>query len=155
VDFKFNEVTVRSLVTEINLVEEKERAALAFSSSTSNEANSESLEGDKQAENQSVNLKKKRIDLGSSCENITINEFVHMVNLLKRVSIEVIIDECDIDKLIQNAKDKLEFNTIENSEGLFEAYTPAGVPLLFACIDNEPHLLDRVWILESVFHKLL
>ena len=102
-----------------------------------------------------MNVKRKRIDLGSSCENITINEFVHMVNLLKRDNIDVIIDECDIDKLIQNAKDKYEFNTIENSEELFEAYTPAGVPLLFACIDNEPHQLDGVWVLESVFHKLL
>jgi ABC-type lipopolysaccharide export system ATPase subunit len=54
--------------------------------------------------------------VGSACDNITINELIHMVNLLQSPSVEVLIEDVNVNKLIKTAKNKNQFTRIEGNE---------------------------------------
>jgi hypothetical protein len=90
--------------------------------------------------------------------------------------VEIIIDGTDYDKLIDNAiksrkiikvtkksqsvldKDKSQSKDDKGEEvsevpkpenkDLYEGNTPAGIPLLFSCINNEPKDQSIPWLLE-------
>jgi hypothetical protein len=48
--------------------------------------------------------RKIRLNISGACENITINDMVHIVNLVPTKIVELIIDGCNIKQMITLAK---------------------------------------------------
>jgi hypothetical protein len=69
--------------------------------------------------------------------------------------LEILYDSCNLDILIKNAIKKNQFIESEIHTGFFDGNTDAGIPLLFACVINEPEDQSTPWVLEKVFHFLL
>jgi len=82
--------------------------------------------------------RKIRINVSGACKNITINDLIHMINLVPNKIVEIIIDGCNISQMIELAKARGKITKIEDGSEMFDGYTPSGLPLLFACIDREP-----------------
>lgn len=116
VAFQFNDITIKSF---IDAVTRKSKSIDLTDHDT-----------DKQ--------RKIRINVSGACKNITINDLIHMINLVPNKIVEIIIDGCDISKMIELAKARGQISKMADGSENFDGYTPSGLPLLFACIEREP-----------------
>ena len=96
-----------------------------------------------------------RIGVSAAIKNLTINDVVHMDNLIRKDVVQLIIRGAKLDRLIENALDRNEFFKMKPKDEFLEAFTPVGLPLVFAFIDNEPSEHNEPWLFKSVFQSML
>jgi hypothetical protein len=96
-----------------------------------------------------------RISVAAAVKNLTINDVVHLDNLIPKDKVDLLISGAKFDRLIETAKTKNEFYKMKQEDEYYEAFTPAGLPLVFACIDNEPRDQEASWQFEQLFKDLL
>ena len=85
------------------------------------------------------------IDLGMSLEFVSINVMLHFYNIVPRCHITIKLTNVNWKLLIENAK-RVNLMNIkrnkqiykdQNSKKLREARTPAGIHLLWICVEDE------------------
>lgn len=133
VEFQFNDITVKSFIDAVTR--------------RTSDMDTENVDKTKQ--------RKIRLNISACCDNIAINELLHIVNLVPTKLVEIIIDGCNIRRMIKSAKDKRQIFESSDAPGKFDGYTPAGVPLLFSCIDEEPEDQSLMWLFEGTMGQLL
>jgi hypothetical protein len=133
VEFQFNDITVKSFIDAVTR--------------RTSEIDTTDIDTTKQ--------RKIRLNISACCDNIAINELLHIVNLVPTKIVEIIIDGCNIPKMIKSAKAKRQVFESSEAPGKFDGYTPSGVPLLFSCIDKEPENQNLPWIFEGTMGELL
>ena len=94
VEFKFNSATF-SLLTSILLDFKKNQIA-------KEEAPDQSKEKD-EADRKVIETYKKRVNLFGTLTYATVNDLVHLIDLVHSKFVEIIIDGTDVDQLIENS----------------------------------------------------
>jgi hypothetical protein len=162
INFKFNQITFKLMLDRLSKFKDKNKAL--------------------EQERNTTSHIKKTINLQNSLDYITIDEFLHLMDTVyEKGKIDFLVRGVQTNKMIENAmkydkiykkqvvKEKVQEGAEELSEESFDeeeeekeanvelldGQTPAGTPLLFVCIDNEPVDQEEEWLLEDFFSKLL
>jgi hypothetical protein len=126
VNFQFNDITLKSFITEVT----KRVSALKL------------LRADDGADGEQEGEKKQskmRIAIGQACKNISINDFIHLCNLIPEDEVDLIVSGVKYDRMIKIGKQRNQIFKRDKDDKYLEGYTPTGQPLVFACIDSEPY----------------